>query len=153
MEKERPIKNRDIPVLSRVFYTMQEIVSIEQRCAWQRDRIFSITQNLSGMPRGGGNKGGIDNALVAIETLQERQRLMMCTYVRELRKVEHILNSIESLSMRAFVTLMYVDQLPHISVRGELGMTEYGFNRARDAVESAVSMQHVVWREKFIVEK
>ena len=37
-------------------------------------------------------------------------------------------------------------------VRRELNMTEYGFNRARNAIERAKDMQSVVWRERYIME-
>ena len=74
MEKEvKPvvIRNRDIPLLSDVFYIMQEICQIEQRRDWQRDRMLNITQHLSGMPGGGGVPKGLDEAFSLLSELDE----------------------------------------------------------------------------------
>ena len=55
--------------------------------------------------------------------------------------------------MRTFVVMLYVDDLPATVVRRELNMTEYGFARAREAIEQARDMESVVWRERYILEK
>lgn len=152
-QKPRIIKNRDIPLLARVLYVMQDVCSLEKRCEWQRDRMFSITQNLSGMPRGKGMPTSFDAAFAAIDGINEEHREQIAAYTRELKAAEKIINSIPSRTMRTFVVMMYVDGLPPEKVREELNLTEWGFRRARDSVEQAPDMQSVVWREKYIVEE
>lgn len=149
----RKIKNRDILRLSNVLYAMQDVVSLEQRRAWQHDRMFSLTQNLSGMPGGKGKASGFDSLYAAVAKLDEEQRLQIAAYMQELYKAEQIINGIQSRTMRTFVLMMYVDCLPPETVREELNMTEWGFRKARESVENASDMQQVAWQEKYILEE
>lgn len=151
IHEPRTIKNRDIPLLSRVLFVMQDVCSLEKRCVWQRDRMFHITQNLTGIPGGNGIPTGFDTAFAAIDGINEEHREKIAAYIRELKEAERIINSIPSRTMRTFVVMMYVDCLPPEKVRAELNLTEWGMRRARDAVEQAPDMQSVVWREKYIV--
>ena len=151
-QKPRIIKNRDILLLSRVLYTMQEVNSLEKRRAWQKERIFSMTQNLSGMPSGKGLSKGFDTAYAAIDGLAEEQRERLLAYTQELEAAEKIINGIQSRTLRTFVLLMYVDGLPPEKVREELHMTEWGFRKARDSVEKAPDMQSVAWQERYVLE-
>ncbi len=150
--KPRIIKNRDILLLSRVLYTMQEVNSLEKRRVWQKEKLFSMTQNLSGMPSGKGPAKGFDTAYAAIDGLTEEQRKKLLAYTRELEEAEKIINGIQSRTMRTFVLLMYVDGLSPDKVREELHMTEWGFRRARDCVEKAPDMESVVWQERYVLE-
>lgn len=149
----RIIKNRDIPLLSRVLYVMQDVCRLETRHEWQRERMYNITQKITGMPGGKGQPSGFDAAFAALDELCDEQRGRISAYMQELKTAERIINSIESRTMRTFVVMMYVDCLPPDKVRKELCMTEWGFRRARDSVEQAPDMQSVVWREKYIVEE
>ena len=148
--KPRIIKNRDIPILDRVLYVMQAVCSLEKRKEWQQDRMYKITQTVSGMPGGGSQPTGFDAAYAALDELNIEHCEKIRTYRRELKEAEKILNGISSLKMRTFVVMLYVDQLPDIAVRRELNMTEYGFNRARDSIEQAESMEAVKWHERYI---
>ena len=148
----RAVRNRDIPLLTRVLGIMQDVCSLEKRIEWQNERMYSITAHLTGMPGGKGTASGFDAVFAAVDGLQDEHREKVRTYVRELKRAEKIINSIESASMRTFVTMLYVDDLPAEFIRKELNMTRYGFERARAAVEEAESMRQVVWRERFIVE-
>lgn len=56
------IRNRDIPVLQDVIYVMQEVRVLEIRRQWQRERMYSITQHLTGMPKQQGEHGGLEAA-------------------------------------------------------------------------------------------
>ena len=153
MEKEiKPvvIRNRDIPLLADVLSIMQEINQIEQRRDWQRDRMTNITQHLTGMP-GGGMPKGFDEAFALLSELDEEHEQRCKEYVRQLKAAQKILNGIESRSMRAFVTMKYVMNVPDTEIRQELNMTRTGFNRARRCVESAECMAAVKWRERFIL--
>ena len=156
VEKEvKPVvvRNRDIPLLSDVFYIMQEVRLIEQRRDWQRDRMVNITQHLTGMPGGGGMPKGLDEAFALLSELDEEHEQRCKDYVRQLKAAQKILNGIESRSMRAFVTMKYVMNVPDTEIRRELNMTRTGFNRARRCVESAECMATVKWREKYILMK
>lgn len=152
-QKPRIIKNRDIPLLARVLYVMQDVCSLEKRCEWQRDRLFSITQNLTGMPSGKGVPTGFDAAFAAIDGINEEHREQIAAYTRELKAAEKIINSIPSRTMRTFVTMLYVENMPAATVQRELNMTRRGFENARNAVEQAQDMASVVWRERYYVEK
>lgn len=150
-QKPRIVKNRDIPLLARVLYVMQDVCSLEKRCEWQRDRMFNITQHMTGMPGGKGVPTGFDAALAAIDGINEEHRDRIADYMRELKTAERIVNSIPSRTMRTFVVMMYIDGLPPEKVREELNLSEWGFRRARDSIEQARDMASVVWREKYIV--
>ncbi len=149
----RIIKNKDILLLSRVLYIMQDIYSLEKRIAWQSDRMYGVTARITGMPGGKGVHGGFDASYAALDSLNEEHKAQMQTYVRELKAAERIINSIPYRTMRTFVVMLYVDDLPATTVRRELNMTEYGFIRAREAIEQARDMESVVWRERYILEK
>lgn len=151
-QKPRTIKNRDILLLSRVLCTMRDISSLERRRVWQRERLFSVTQNITGMPGGEGPAKGFDEIYAAIDGLNEEQQTKLLAYTRELGEAERIINGIQSRSMRTFVMMMYVDAIPPDKVREELNMTEWGFRKARDSVERAPDMQSVVWQERYVLE-
>jgi hypothetical protein len=143
------IKNRDIPKLQRVVSLMQDIRMLEERAQWTRERMVNITQHLS-WASGNGEPRGLDAAYAALSGLETEHQEAVRAYARELKAAERILNSIGSPRMRTFVMMMYVLDLPPRAVRNELNMTEWGFKRARQAVEQAKSMDRVVWREKYI---
>lgn len=147
------IRNRDIPILSRVIYAMQDARMIERRIDWQEDQLGNITVNMSGMPRGSGPASGFDATYAALDYLCEQHKEQLSMYMRELKEAEKIINSIENPKMRTFVVMMYVEELPKAVVRRELNMTEYAFNKAKHAIEQAESMSAVVWRERYITEK
>ena len=48
------VKNRDLATLARVRCLMAEVQALEEREAWQRERMTRITQQLGGTGRGGG---------------------------------------------------------------------------------------------------
>lgn len=148
-----PIKNRDIPILSRVIYAMQDARMIERRIDWQEDQLGNISVNMSGMPKGSGPASGFDATYAALDCLCEQHKERLAQYMRELKEAERIINSIENPKMRTFVVMMYVEELPGAVVRKELNMTEYAFNKAKRAVEQAESMKAVVWRERYMIEK
>lgn len=149
--KARIIKNRDILLLSHVLYTMQDVSSLERRLAWQQERLYSVTQNLSGMPSGKGPAKGFDSVYAAMDGLNDEQREKLLAYTKELEQAEKIINGIESRTMRTFVLLMYVDGLPPEKVREELNMSEWGFRKARDCIEKAPDMESVIWQERYVL--
>ncbi len=146
------IHNRDIPVLQEVLPCMQAVCQTEKLRDWQRDRMVHITQSLSGMP-GGGSPKGLDAAFAALDDLSREQEEACKDYVRHLRKAQGILNGIESMSMRMFVLMKYMMNLPDGKIRQELNMTRRGIERARKAVQDAPSMAAVKWQERYILEQ
>ena len=145
------IMNRDIPLLSRIFYTMQDIVSLERRSEWQYDRMFSITKRLRGMPGGGGLPSGLDATYAEVDEMNHEYGEAIRQYMNELKTAERILNGIESRTMRTFVQMYYVDHIGKTEIMRDLDMTEYGFKRARACIEQAPDMAHVQWRERFVL--
>ena len=148
---EHIVMNRDIPLLSRVFYTMQDIVSLEKRSEWQYERMFSITKRLKAMPGGGGLPSGLDQTYAEVEEMNHEYGEAIRQYVNELKAAERILNGIESRTMRTFVQMYYVDHIGKTEIMRELDMTEYGFKRARMCIEQAEDIPHVRWREHFVL--
>lgn len=146
------IQNRDIPKLQKVFSLMQDIRALEERRVWQRERMVNITQHLSGMP-GSGEPRGLDAAYAALSELETEHQELVKAYTRELKAAERIVNSIGNPTMRSFVTMMYIENLPPRVVRCELNMTEWGFKRARMSVEQVKSMEHVIWRDRYIMDR
>ena len=146
-----PVNNVDIPLLADVLCIMQDIYQIEQRREWQQDRMFNITQHLTGMPHGGGSPKGFDGAIALLSELDEEHEQRCKDYVRQLKKAQKILNNIESRSMRTFVMMKYIMNAPDVEIRKELNMTRRGFERARRCIESAPCMAAVKWRERYIV--
>lgn len=144
------IKNRDIPILSRVIYAMQDARMIERRIDWQEDQLGNISVNMNGMPRGSGPASGFDATYAALDFLCEQHKEKLSMYLHEIKEAEKIINSIENPKMRTFVVMMYVEDLPKSVVRRELNMTEYAFNMAKHAIEQADSMSAVIWRERYI---
>lgn len=151
-QEPRAVKNRDIPLLSRVLYIMQEVCSLEKRIVWQHDRLYGITAHITGMPGGKGAPSGLDAAFAAISELSDEYREKVQSYIRELKNAERILNAIPSLTMRAFVIMLYVDGMSAEQVKRELNLTDWNFRRARDSIEQAEDMQSVKWREKYIIQ-
>lgn len=149
--RQTAVRNRDIPILCDIIPTMQLVCQTEKRVDWQHDRMLSISQHVSGMPGGGGLPKGLEDAFAKLEEVGEEHENQLRQYLKELRRAERIINGIESRSMRSFVVMKYVMDAPDTEIRHELNMTEWGFNRARKAVEEARDMASVVWREKYIL--
>lgn len=145
------VRNKDIPLLTEILYIMQDVSLLEQRRDWQRDRMTSITQHLTGMPGGGGLPKGLDSAFAILAEIDEEHEAQCKEYARQLRKAQKILNGIESQTMRTFVVMKYVWDVPDVKIRQELNMTWRGFDRARRAVEDAPNMAAVKWQERYIV--
>lgn len=140
------IVNKDIDVLRKIMYTMQQVRSLEERANWEKDRMNNVTSHLSFSPRGGGIPSGLDRAFAALSELEDKHKSEAVRYTKELKHAESILNGIESLEMRTFVMMMYVEQLPITEVRERLNMSRRHFDSARKAVEEAENMRSVVWR-------
>lgn len=151
--KQVTVKNKDIPILANIISVMNLINATEQRRDWQHDRLFNITQHLSGMPHGNSGPTGLDSIFSAISELESEHEAECNQYIHEMRQAQRILNRIESRTMRAFVTMKYVMDIPDTEIMQELNLTKHGFYRARNCIEQAKDMESVVWRERFILEE
>jgi hypothetical protein len=145
------VQNKDIPLLSDVLCIMQDVRGIEMRREWQKDRMYNITQHLSGMPGGSGGPKGLDDSFSKLSELETEHEQRCKDYTRQLKRAERILNSIESQSMRTFVMMKYVMDTPDTEIRRELNMSRRGFERARKCIESAPNMSLVKWKERYIL--
>lgn len=146
-----PVRNRDIPALSAVLAIMQDVVQTERLRLWQRERMTSLSQHLSGMPGGSGEPRGLDADFAMVAELEAEHREKCRQYVHELRQAERIVNRIESRTMRTFVVMRYILNIPNREIIRQLNMTRWGFERARKSIEEAEDMAHVVWRERYIL--
>ena len=145
------VKNKDIPLLSEILCIMQDIRQIEQLREFQQGRMYNITKHLSGLPRAGGVPKGLDDVFAMISELEEDHEKRFRDYALQLKKAEKILDGIESQSMRTFVMMKYVMNVPDAKIRNELNMTRRGFDRARRCVETATCMSAVKWQERYII--
>lgn len=152
-ERGVEVRNRDIPILRDVLPTMQLVSETEQRLDWQHDRMLSITRHISGMPGGGGLPKSLADAFAELEEVGESHEEHVRQYLHELREAERILNGIESRTMRAFVVMKYVMDVPDVKVRNELNMTKWAFDKARKRIEQADNMADVIWHERFVLKK
>lgn len=145
----RTIRNRDIITLSRVLYTMQDVCCTEQKRLWLQDRLWSMTQRITGMPGGPGEPKGIDDKMASIGEMEEKYGKELEGYLKELQEAEDILNGIESRTLRIFVMLKYLFDLTDAEIQNRLNMKRRRFEQARKAIEQAPDMAHVAWDERY----
>lgn len=146
---EQGIRNRDIPLLTRIFYIMQDIRSLQRRSEFHNEQLYSTTKRLTGMPGGGGLPHGFDTIIGELEEMNKTYGEQITDYMKQLRKAENILNSIREPKMKTFVRMFYVDQIAQAEVMRELELTEYQFDKARKAIEDAESMAKAEWPDRF----
>lgn len=144
----RIVKNRDIQLLQRLKFLKLDVISLEKRMQWERDRLNNISQHLSSAG-GGGRGGGLDESFAAISEAEERHRLLIKTYTREIKKAERIIEGIASHQMRTMVTMLYLDNVADSAVRSVLHMSRWGYDNAKAAIENAACMADVRWNERY----
>ena len=144
------IRNKDIPILTSTLSIMKSIEMIEQRREWQKSRMYNITQHLTGMPASHSVRG-LDDAFAVLSEMDTEHQELCKQYVRKLKRIQKILNGIESQTMRTFVTMKYVMNIPDTEIRKELNMSKRGFYRAKECIESATRMNAVKWQERYIL--
>lgn len=149
MQEAVKVKNRDIPILSRVLFIMQDVVGTERKEEWQRGRLFNRTQHISGMPGGGSLPKGLDEPLAELSELADISREEIARYNKELKEAESILNAIQSQTMRTFVMMKYMLDIPNIKIMEELSMSKWRFEQARRCIEEAPDMAHADWKERY----
>lgn len=145
MQNGRPVRNRDIPILARVLYAMQDARHAEDACAYAQDRMTGITRYLTGMPHGNSGKAGFENAYAALEGAGERYIARLEASLALLRKAEDILNGIKNEDARTFAVMLYIYGMSAEDIRSELNMSPWGFRQARRSMEQAERMRFVHW--------
>lgn len=146
------VRNRDIPLLADIVRIMREIVCIEERREWQRERMLHITRHLTGMPPAKGMAKGFEDVMAMLSELDGEHEAKCREYVRMMKRAQRILNGIDSGTMRTFVLLRYVMDAADVDIQREMNMTRRGFERARRAVEDAQEMAAVKWTERYFVQ-
>ena len=148
MGREWPLNNRDLDPLLKIFYTMENIRSLQRRSEFHEEQMYRITQILTGMPGGGGMHATFDGILGELEELNGMYGDEIAGYVRELKAAERILNGILDERLKTFVRMFYVDGIGQSEVKRELELTEKRFQDVRKAVETADRMAEVRWPEE-----
>ena len=146
--KAKPVKNKDIQLLQRVKLLKLDVISLEKRAQWERDRLSNISQHLSSAG-GGGTLHGMDEAFAAMSEAEERHRLLVKTYTQEIKKAERIIDSIASNQMRTMVTMLYLDNVADSAVRSVLHMSRWAYDSAKAAIENAECMAKVQWNDRY----
>lgn len=131
--------NLDIPKLTRVRYVMHDSEELEKQIAWQRERLYNISQRYSGMPHGGAPKG-MDDIFGEIEELEAEQRAKLREYTQVYREADRIISSIHDDELRLFATLAYIKQLPGATIRRIMHINEKKLRYMRECIEMAKCM-------------
>lgn len=139
------VRNQDIPKLSCVLYVMQDVSATEHKRMWAQDRLWNITQRITGIPGSGGIPSGFEKNFADIVELEEKYEAECGTFIQELKEAEEILNRMENRQMRTFVTMKYVLHIPDKKIMRELNMGRRRLEMMRRAVENAESMEKVQW--------
>ena len=153
MEGGKPVKNRDIMILSRVLGAMQDVRHAEDASIYAQERMTAITRYMTGMPRGSGGKGGLDEAYAALEEARERYAAKLRKSLDLLDRAERILNGIEDESARCFAVMRYIYNMSAQEIRSELNLSEWGFKQACRAIEKASRMRNVRWSRRWYVDE
>lgn len=146
-----PIRNRDIPLLSRVLYVMQAVSSTEQKRMWLQDRLWNMTQRITGMPGGPGEPKGLEAPFAAIGETEERYEQECAEYMAELKRAEEILNAIPSDTMRVFVTMRYLLDMSRKEIMARLNLKRWRYEEMCMCIEQAEDMKSVVWKERYTI--
>ena len=149
----RAIRNQDIITLSNVLYAMQDVSMTEQKRMWLQDRLFSMSQRITGMPGGGGPKGGMEEKFAIIDELEEKYTKENDAFLQELHKAEEILNSIKSRKMRTFVMKKYVFGSSNAEIQNDFSLKRRKYEQICKAIEQAPDMAHVKWAEPYMLKR
>lgn len=144
----KEIKNKEILLIQEVRYLKMDIISLEDRLHWERERMKNISQNLS-MAVGGGPKMGMDDAYAEISEMEKKHETLIKRYCRAVQKAEQIIAGIQSHQLRTLVEMLYLDDLPVNVVQSTLRMNRWTFDNARKMVEEAENMESVRWHDQY----
>ena len=145
----RPIRNRDIPKLTRVLYAMQDVSATERRRLWLQERLWNMTAKLTGMPGGGGDPKGYEENFAEICEMEEKYAEECARFMGELKEAEEILNGIEPENLRTFAAMKYVMGMSRSVILRELNLKRWEYSGISSAMEQAESMKDVKWPERY----
>lgn len=134
------VKNRDVILLSQVLYAMQDVSVTERKRLWQQDRLWNITQKITGMPGGHGEPSGLERHFAEIEEIERRYDAECAEYLDELKRAEEIVNAIPSRTMRTFVTMRYMLGMPNREIMARLNLKRFRYDSLCKLIESAPDM-------------
>ena len=149
MSTPRTVKNRDIPVLARMLYVMQDVSVTEELRKMLQERLYNMSARITGSPGGNGEPKGLDAPFAAIGEMEERYGQECDSMAAELLHGDTILNSIPSETMRAFVKMRYVMGMSRGQIMTKLGLKKWEYFEICDRIEQAENMAHVCWQEKY----
>lgn len=147
----RKARNKDIALLARVLYTMQDVYVTEQKRQWMQDRLWNMTQKLTGMPGGHGGAQGLDAKFANISELEERYGKECEQSTRELETAEAILDGIPYTEMKTFVTMKYVLHMGRRDILSRLNMRRWLYDKLCERIEQAERMALVQWPEEVLL--
>ena len=155
IEIRKPIatQNADIPPLSHALLAMQHISAIERKRLLLQDRLWNMSQKLTGIPGRRGTQQGLDAQFAMIDDLERKYRDELDEAVSELGRAEAILDSIPDENMRRFVNLKYVMDTSRKEIMKSLNMKRWLYDRLIATIEHAPDMKHVKWPEKYILQE
>ena len=142
---EKRVRNRDLPLLTCVRYTMQDIRMLEEKRDWTRERLERVTSGLSGMPRGGGGPHGMEEGFEKLADLDRRHAKKLRQCEKELDTAERLINSVESRPLRTFISMVYLRGMTREDVSAELNLTEWEYRKMKERVEGAERLRDVKW--------
>lgn len=145
------VKNRDIPKLARVLWAIQDVKATERKRMWMQDRLWNITQKITGMPGSGGGPKGLEANFAEISEMEEKYDAECARFVREVQEAEAILLGIESPAMRTFCQLRYVMDMSRTDIMKELNLSRWKYNEICSRIEQAQDMAHVEWSDHYIL--
>ena len=130
---------------------MQDVSITERKRMWLQDRLWNMTQKLTGMPGGHGEPKGLEVHFAAIGEMEEQYRAELPECLRELQEAETVLNAIPIREMRTFVTMKYVLDMSRKEIMSRLNLKRWKYNNICNRIEQAQDMAHVDWPERYIL--
>lgn len=82
----RVVENENLKALMKVRYLQADIESLELRELWERERMNRMTQQITACVGGSGGKGGMDEAFAAMADIEQRHRLLVKSYTRQIAR-------------------------------------------------------------------
>ena len=128
----RVVENENLKALMKVRYLQADIESLELRERWERERMNRMTQQITACVGGSGGKGGMDEAFAAMADIEQRHRLLVKSYTRQ------IVGEIRDPEKRSLARLIYLDGVADIRARERLGLSRGEFERLRRELEAGL---------------
>ena len=147
------VRNKDILILARVRTAMRDVTNIEEMREWIQDRMYNITQHLSGMPGGSSMPRGLDDTYARLSELDDEHKEKCRNFMEELTAAEEILNRIQDEDMKTFVVMKYVMDIPGVEIMRQLNMSEWKYKQARRCIEQATGMTSAPWKPSYMLDE